>query len=338
MTFKRESVGVTRRYLPDFSQVLPPLMAPGTGPDVSSTSSGAGSSITSAVDYTVTATTGPVTFYGTCGFSNTTTGASDYVSGTQVGSEFMVYTAEFITDAPKVEVCYLGSSSPTYRLLINNELVTSAYQTATGASGNQHRLVIDFRGVRAFRRIAIQCQVFGIKKLTLGPTDTVFAVPAPTALAVIGDSYAQGSTHDGFAHVCARLLGYQTAIINGSGGSGYVTAGSSSVFSARLVDVVAASPQAVLVAGGINDSTTGLQAAVTSLVQDFEPVYRRLRSLWWDRGHPQPARRRHSRQRQRSSRPAHLQAERLTSTTSARPGCLVPGSQQPRPGTVTQTS
>ena len=224
--------------------------------------------ITDAVNtplVTSSVVTGPVTLTGP--YTTAYQSQAGYVgpaslSGT--GNETCPLWIEFDTDAPTIDIYYIGSASPQYRLVIDGEAITStAYATANGSSGVFHVLRIDNADKRQ-RHILIDSGSMGIISMSVGPTDTLSpsGVSRPR-LALIGDSY---TVNDGGAiGLCvARKLGLGVWA-DGSGGTGYNNAqggaDGKATFVERVPAVMAASvPDALVFYGGINDSTGTLQA------------------------------------------------------------------------------
>jgi hypothetical protein len=246
---------------------IPPVMA--SPPTV--TSSGANGSgvtaITSAVNIpfvTSGVVTGPITISGP--YTTTYQSQAGYVgpaslSGT--GNETCPCWIEFDTDAATFDFYYLGSSSPTYRLFIDGEAVTATTQAANGSTGVFHVLRVA-NGSRKARHILLESNSMGVTSISIGPTDTMSpsAINRPR-LAMITDSY--GPNGDALMGLTAtRMLG-ASPWIDGSGGTGYNNdqggSGGKVVYALRIPAVLAAAdPDALVFFGGINDSTTTLQA------------------------------------------------------------------------------
>lgn len=128
-------------------------------------------------------------------------------------------------------------------------------------------------GTRRMRRITIEHGGgFAIKSITTSPIDTVSAVAlAPITFAVEGDSNIGSGGIDGIAPTCARMLG-TAIVVNGSAGTGWLNdqAGGAGkqvyAGSVRLPAILANNPTILVWFGGVNDGTTGLQAAVESWI------------------------------------------------------------------------
>lgn len=183
---------------------------------------------------------------------------------------------EYYTDASAFEIYIKGSS---YRVLVDGQYV-SLSPSAAPNDGNLYYEKYDFGSRKpSGRKITIEGQVSfgGIK---VANTDKVWAAGDGDAprLIVLGDSitegnYGSGTTYygAGFANVLGRALGIRDTWASGVGGTGYINtvSGTKYNFGQRVAaDVIARSPDIVLVAGGINDAGStqaAIQAAASSL-------------------------------------------------------------------------
>ncbi|MFJ4288150.1 SGNH/GDSL hydrolase family protein [Paenarthrobacter nicotinovorans] len=109
------------------------------------------------------------------------------------------------------------------------------------------------------------------------------AEPVRRKLAVLGDSYTGGSglAPDGalrfetWANFVAKLLGADSFINFGIGGTGWITDGSGTTkFSGRTADILAYNPDILLILGSRNDSydNAALTTAVTNLLNSFASI------------------------------------------------------------------
>lgn len=180
-------------------------------------------------------------------------------------------TVEFITDAPDLFISFRYGISPA-RIAVDGKLVSPTAYYSNG--GYNFRLMFP-AGARKGRRITVMWpgsnHFYGVQ---LQPGDSVSKVTptfAPYSLFTVGDSYFGGSPYHpcvsdrGPVHILAELLGAKQYQMDGVGGSGYITSGSGLPFgnTTRLARIPAAQ-DVIVVAGGINDPTTGLQTAVES--------------------------------------------------------------------------
>lgn len=247
---------MARAMRPVMNQQMLPLLS-------DSTSHG----ITSAVSTAVT-TTGPFPIVGGA-ITGSFTGGAGYVGPGAAGNENTPILIAFETDAPVFAFGYLGSASPSYRLIVDGEAMTPTYAAAIGGGGNQRWLKVTF-GTRKWRRIVLDSGSFAINQLVVGPTDTLYpGTFHPTVVGFMGDSYCVNNGGE-ITHTAARILGV-TAYVNAEGGTGYnqnqAGTGGKQVFSGRLPTVTAANPDALVIYGGINDGTTTLQADCLALIQ-----------------------------------------------------------------------
>lgn len=188
---------------------------------------------------------------------------SNYLSN-WVYNELAPWSMRYITDTDYHEVVYQASSAPAFRLWVDGRRVTEKITSLTSGGGGLYRLGIRFRD-RRLRRIRLQCVSLFPSTITVSATDSLFADERPPVIAAfIGDSYTQQYVPDNWAGTVARLLGWEP-MLNGSGGTGYLaTNGSHLAFASRLPNIIAAAPDVIVFAGGINDSAAGLQAAATA--------------------------------------------------------------------------
>lgn len=253
---------------------LPAVMT--TPPTVTPTSALTGawntgsSGITTPTEHVVQG--GPVTITGAQAYDYSradTAASTGYVAGVTLGNEIPAIYLAFRTDAPALDFVYLGSASPTYRLLVDGQAVTELPQVATGSSGKPHRLRVRFAD-RRMRSIVLEAGSMFVKSVTIGVIDTIAPAPrAPISVAFMGDSYTASATLSGIARTCSNVLGV-APIANGEGGTGYNNnqggSGGKQTFGVRLPGLLAAKPDALVVLGGINDSTGTLQADCEALI------------------------------------------------------------------------
>ena len=232
-----------------------------------------GTGVSSPVHHIIRTSPTKVRIDGTPGL---TFDGSNYLSN-WVADELQPWSARYVTDTDYHEIVYQASSAPAFRLWVDGRRVTAGMTNLTNGGGGLYRLGIPFRD-RRLRRIRLQCVSLFPSTITVGATDTLFAdVRPPVVAAFIGDSYTQQNTPDNWAGTCARILGWEP-MLNGSGGTGYLaTSGSHPAFSTRLPGIIAAAPDVVVFAGGINDSLTGLQAAATAAFNSIRAALPRTR-------------------------------------------------------------
>jgi lysophospholipase L1-like esterase len=183
-----------------------------------------------------------------------------------------VWSVEFGTDAQIIQVRMKYISAATmYRLSIDGRKVTDLMQSSGGIGvGSGHLITIDF-GSAAARRLRLDFTTFPFGGVYIPPTATLWGVPSQGGrLMVLGDSIPDGSAQNTGAGAgtwfarTARLLGVTDAWEQGRGGTGYITAGSYATFGTRLAaDVIAWTPDRLIISGGYNDSG-GDQGAIAT--------------------------------------------------------------------------
>jgi len=196
---------------------------------------------------------------------------STYVKARHITDPVGVYAPmniEFLFDGTYVEIRGKGSGGKV-RVRVNGDLVSLTPVTFTN-DGSTYLLPITF-ATRAVRRITVEADSsFAFSGVRTGATDSVVPtqVKGPRVI-VIGDSFTDGTGADGLGGTCwvtrfAQAMGWADVWKSGVGGTGYLNAGTGgrTTFRGRVAsDVIAYAPDVVIVAGGIND-TSSSQAAV----------------------------------------------------------------------------
>lgn len=189
--------------------------------------------------------------------------------GATVAGNF--WTIDFMTDAPSFEVGMKGLGGSSYRILVDGQLVQSDVYPDKTANGSLYYDLFAF-GSRKVRRITVlatgNLRFVGVN---VDAQSRVWAVPvsADEITAIIeGDSISEGSSPaypDGLWAAQLRYrLGWK-ALPAGVGSTGYRNNGSTKMtFRSRFAaDVSAFSPDVIVFAGGINDSSSS-QAQMTA--------------------------------------------------------------------------
>jgi lysophospholipase L1-like esterase len=181
----------------------------------------------------------------------------------------------FMTDAPSLELLVIVSTSLSdWQIYVDGQPIFPTFQPANGASTTTV-IRLDF-GSRKDRLVELEGGVF-FTGVNTAPYDQVWK-PAPQTgprVGFLGDSVTLGSgattALQGFAYTLTRLLGWELVNMNAQGGTGYVASGSFSNFPARVPQIVADTPDVVLVIGGHNDvasdPTTVVAPAVIATFQ-----------------------------------------------------------------------
>jgi lysophospholipase L1-like esterase len=171
---------------------------------------------------------------------------------------------EWVTDSPLFAL--IGTFGLTgFRLWVNGEQV---YELPTGSPFSNGYGYIDWSGVRRMRHYRLLAgNGLNVSGFACDAADTFYAPTHRRAIKLgwLGDSYSQGN--QSLPWLTGRLLGWTIPLNSTDGGTGFITAGSGQPFTARVADIVAANPDVVVVAGGINDPLSGLQTGVTTVLQ-----------------------------------------------------------------------
>ncbi|WP_228973409.1 SGNH/GDSL hydrolase family protein [Streptomyces sp. DH12] len=179
---------------------------------------------------------------------------------------------EFVTDADVFELRFKYiSSASSYKLSIDGRPLTT-YPVGVGGTtaGSGHMLKVAFSGA-AVRRIRIDLYNVPFGGIYIGPSYSLWRpVTAGGRLMVLGDSITDGSSQNAgqgvgtWLYRAARMLGVTDVWDQARGGTGFITAGAYATFGDRLsADVVAYSPDVLIIKGGYNDAS-GSQSAIAT--------------------------------------------------------------------------
>lgn len=258
-------VAQAARYVPGFSAQPPPAL---TVPLLYALSSAPATTNPATFPLAVTPSstiTGPLRadpamYYGSVAHSVDSSGRVNTIQphGTTPPEAFM----EWVTDSPQFALVGTFGLNGFY-LWVNGEL---AYGQDSGSPYNNGYGYIDWSGVRQMRHYVIMAgNGLNVSGFAADKTDTFYAPTQRRQISYgwMGDSYSQGP----LPWQVGKLLGWNVPVVTSDGGTGYITAGNGQPFTNRYGDVVAASPDVVIVAGGINDPLTGLQSGATTVLQ-----------------------------------------------------------------------
>lgn len=187
-------------------------------------------------------------------------------AGGYTNSSNSPWSAEFTLDSANgvFEVIYKGDLAGGVTVVVDGEYVSTARPTFRAASSDGSTYVAPISGLgtgrRHIRLLFEPATVF--HGIIVGSADGVRAAPRRSRrMVVIGDSFTEPTTSDsggvwryGWVQYLGDALGLDPWSC-GSGGTGYLnpSTGGKVKFRDRLADVVAAAPDVVLWAGGIND-------------------------------------------------------------------------------------
>jgi lysophospholipase L1-like esterase len=165
----------------------------------------------------------------------------------------------FVTDAPIFELQIFGLSNSDYSLLVDGAFVASQVAKTNNAATFYDKYDFSAEATPRRRRVI---DVYGNGSFTfagvrVAGTDAVWKAPALPRVVFLGDSFTSGygNGHIDWSSTAARNLGWME-FKSGAGSTGYLSTngGASVKFRDRLTaDVSAYSPDAVVIAGGIND-------------------------------------------------------------------------------------
>lgn len=187
--------------------------------------------------------------------------ARSHHTGTDMGAAPAIARMHWrmFTDAPVFEVQMYGVGNSDYAILVDGALVSSQAAKANNGSTYYDKYDFSAESVPRKRRLV---EIFGngsfyFAGLRVAGTDCVWRAPALPRVIFLGDSFTAGSGtgYMDWSSTAARRLGWME-FKSGVGSTGYLSTngGASVKFRTRLaVDVSAHSPDAIVVAGGIND-------------------------------------------------------------------------------------
>lgn len=213
-----------------------------------------------------------------------TTVEGNYVTGSEGVGGRNPFAIEFDTDAALIFLSYRGNSTspayPSVGVTVDGRPVSANYfHDTSGNTSVINGLKIALPGPGRYRRIKLHLANIDWRSIAVPAGATVAApsyTPARKKVAVLGNSWIQGYVnHTTDPHHITPLLGrvLDVDIINcGIGGTGYVQAGTASVFgsTARLAALQLAAPDLVIVFGAQNDDgLSGVQAAATALYSEI---------------------------------------------------------------------
>lgn len=198
------------------------------------------------------------------------------------------HTVRFVYDGQALDLQVKALGTSIYgRVKINGRRVTERRQLLANSTvvGQHYRIKFDFT-TAASRVIEIDLQEVWWGAMTIEPTATIRKGPdSKFKVAAFGDSHTAGANGvtslDTWASRAADLLGadeFQNLAIGGSS-FGFLTPGTGvSDFRNRIVDIVAAKPDVLLMYCGYNDVTNVTNDAREVLYQaEYEYVLREIK-------------------------------------------------------------
>jgi lysophospholipase L1-like esterase len=190
--------------------------------------------------------------------------AVTYTPGSSNGY-FGYIEIDFDVDGTNLEISVKGNGqSLNYRVLVDEgdgyKTAWSVAPTNIPSDGSTYIINLTFAS-RKLRRIKYQANGGNFYGVYIGPNDTIYPTARPRGPFTIfmGDSFTEGTGADGwyngYASTIGRMLGWDYWT-SGSGGTGYLNAGTRIKFQDRVQrDVIAHDPEIVILQGGQNDTT-----------------------------------------------------------------------------------
>jgi lysophospholipase L1-like esterase len=187
-------------------------------------------------------------------------------------STYAPFNVDFLFDGTYLEIRGKGAGGKA-RVRVDGQLISATPTTFTN-DGSTYLLPLTF-GARAVRRITVEADSsFAFGGVRTNATDTI--VPAPVAsprCIVLGDSFTDGTgataQPTNWVRRFAEAMGWADTWASGLGGTGYLNPGSGGRVKFRdrvAADVIAYSPDVVIVAGGLNE-VSGIGAATYTASQ-----------------------------------------------------------------------
>jgi len=191
-----------------------------------------------------------------------------FLSGLDAEHGSLIGSIEFYTDASEFELIAIQNAS-FMGLSVDDQKAGSFFIEGAFAGDFPRYVNVEFTTAQVRKiRIDFVSPIGGIR-LPVG--SNIWRVDSISKsrhrCVVVGDSFTEGvgafATFDGFAHRLSYATGWEVWS-SGSGGTGYLaTNGSRQEFRDRIhTDVIQNNPNVVIIAGGINDSSTHSQSAV----------------------------------------------------------------------------
>jgi lysophospholipase L1-like esterase len=220
----------------------------------------------------------------------------DQSSGVTGLYETLPYLVELETDATTVQFFLIGNGG-TYRFKVDGQYVDLLADSGPPPGGNFYWLTVTFGDSRR-RALALELsnQPFGGVAVSQGASVWYPQRPLGPRGIVLGDSYTEPLLC--YARRLENTFGWE--IWNsGAGGTGYVNPGPAGrvAFGDRLQsDVVAFSPDIVIVAGGLNDTPYPADSVGTAAGALYDAISTNLPSAklvvvgpWFPTGYPSQA-------------------------------------------------
>ena len=184
-----------------------------------------------------------------------------------------VWRLEVVADSAKFEYKFncISATISVMNWTVNGQYISQSVFVC-GNTGIQY-VTVDFTNVggRATRNVILEAQNTDFLQMALGPTETL-SKPLGTVqrVAIVGDSItASGGmlwNFMGYAQILPDMLGIRDVWNLGVGGTGIIATGGQLACPARVSDLVAASPNIIILACGRNDTGSSAAAVTAALL------------------------------------------------------------------------
>jgi lysophospholipase L1-like esterase len=191
------------------------------------------------------------------------------------------WAVEFMSDAPKLLLDFLGSSSTIgVQIEVDGQRIAATSTPFVTPATAERWFTVDFTGVRQVRHFRVEgWGSAGMRGVSVGALDKVWP-PSKADLiraAVVGDSITaqQGSglPNGGFAYHLGKLLGWTDVRAVGLGGTGFINPSTySSTFgdATRVADVVATNPDVLVIPASSNDAGNTAGAVTAAALATYQ--------------------------------------------------------------------
>ncbi|WPV00231.1 SGNH/GDSL hydrolase family protein [Mucilaginibacter sp. cycad4] len=192
--------------------------------------------------------------------------STDFGNGGRNIEQANVLSVDFIFSGKQFDFLLYDTGSSVTQLNMYVEVdgkLTSADGFATSAGGaKEHTINVNFASNAINRHVKLifsGFRSFGGLLTERGATIAPYVTENKSKVVVFGDSYTAGTGASNefvnfYAYELGKMMGWNNTIISGVGGTGYLNAGNNrKTFRQRVNDIISANPDAVVIAGGLND-------------------------------------------------------------------------------------
>lgn len=182
-----------------------------------------------------------------------------FENNNNAGAETIPWALEWVTDSERMELVYQATANVALKVFEDGMPHTLDAVVISNGGGGLYRYRIIPTSGRRLRHFRVEMTTMFPAQLVVSRADTVYAPPINRPrVGFVMDSYGQQGGLTSIPWRTSDLLGWEP-IVDGDGGSGYLIA---PTFRSRLTAILATDPDALVIAGGINDGTTGLATEI----------------------------------------------------------------------------